>query len=148
MYRQLAVHNTPLHTSSFFDEVPRRPTFVEDTAYICRRHCNQLMSRPHGRLRVLDRWTKSLAKMALAHVAGKYRVPCKFEFLKFASSYPFPTEREYSDSIKQRVKGGEEDNVSPTGLPQVKATLQFLSTSTEPSTTRLDRHSRERKYLS
>ena len=28
-------------------------------------------------------------------------------------------EREYSDSIKQRVKGGEEDNVSPTGLPQV-----------------------------
>ena len=33
MYRQLAVHNTPLYTSSFFDEVPRRPTFVEDTAY-------------------------------------------------------------------------------------------------------------------
>ena len=30
MYRQLAVHNTPLYTSSFFDEVPRRPTFVED----------------------------------------------------------------------------------------------------------------------
>ena len=38
-------------------------------------------------------------------------------FLRFWQEVSF--EREYSDSIKQRVKGGEEDNVSPTGLPQV-----------------------------
>ena len=30
VFRQLAVHNTPLYTSSFFDEVRRWPTFVED----------------------------------------------------------------------------------------------------------------------
>ena len=36
--------------------------------------------------------------MALAHVAGKYRVPCKFEFLKFASPYPFPTALYKSDA--------------------------------------------------
>ena len=52
----------------------------------------------HGRLRAFDRWTKSLVKMALAHVAGKYRVPCSFEFLKFASSYPFPTALYKSDA--------------------------------------------------
>ena len=59
----------------------------------------------HGRLRALDRWTKSLAKMALAHVAGKYRVPCKFEFLKFVSSYPFPTALYKSDARFARFAG-------------------------------------------